>query len=173
MALLYTAGLLNLTIGAIHFRIEPRWRWHWILIGAIFVILSFDEGFRIHERAIEPMREMFGATGIFFFAWVIPGLVFVLILGLVYWRFVFTLPAPVKILVIGAGATYIAGTIGGDMVGGYYFSQNGQVYNLTYAMITTVEETLEMIGLTIYLYALLRYIEVSFSLKLALKREPL
>ena len=46
------------------------------------------------------------------------------------------------------------GAIGVELIGGRYLELHG-VENLTYAMITTVEESLEMAGVIIFIWALL------------------
>lgn len=44
-----------------------------------------------------------------------------------------------------------------EMVGGAYAHLNGQ-QNLTYALLATLEEMMEMSGLVVFIYGLLRYI---------------
>ncbi|WP_258003851.1 hypothetical protein [Fischerella thermalis] len=56
-----------------------------------------------------------------------------------------------------AGTIYVAGSSGTEMVGGYYANYYTQT-NMIYALITTVEELLEMMGIIVFIYALLSYI---------------
>jgi hypothetical protein len=56
-----------------------------------------------------------------------------------------------------AAALYIGGAVGLELVGGRYAEMHG-LKNLTYSMIATAEETLEMAGVIVFIYALLRYI---------------
>ncbi|MFZ2052894.1 MAG: hypothetical protein WAU81_01735 [Candidatus Aminicenantales bacterium] len=56
-----------------------------------------------------------------------------------------------------AAVFYTAGAIGAEMIGGYYAGLHGS-RNLDYRMIATVEEGLEMAGVIVFIYALLKYI---------------
>ena len=47
----------------------------------IFVALSLDEAASIHERALVPLRRALSPTGVLTFAWVIPGALFVALVG--------------------------------------------------------------------------------------------
>jgi uncharacterized membrane protein len=49
---------------------------------------------------------------------------------------------------------FLAGTLGLEMAGGRYVEMHGNG-TFTYALIATVEETLELIGLVVFLYALM------------------
>ena len=57
-----------------------------------------------------------------------------------------------------AGITYISGVLGMEMVGGAYVSQYGKT--LTYGIIGSFEELLEMSGILVMIYALLDYLSV-------------
>jgi hypothetical protein len=55
-----------------------------------------------------------------------------------------------------AAILYIGGAIGVELIGGRYAELHGEE-NWTYSMITTVEESLEMAGLIVFIWALLEY----------------
>jgi hypothetical protein len=80
------------------------------------------------------------------------------ILVLAYWRFVLTLPRQTKRLVIAAGALFVAGALGAEMVAGLWESRNGADTH-RYELITAAEEFLEMTGVLVFIYALVAYIE--------------
>ena len=48
------------------------------------------------------------------------------------------------------------------MLGGHYYELHGRE-NLSYSMITTLEESLEMLGLILFIRALLDYLSTHFS----------
>jgi hypothetical protein len=48
--------------------------------------------------------------------------------------------------------------IGGEMVSGYYAANLGQK-NITYAIVASIEESIEYIGCSLIIYSLLKYIE--------------
>ncbi len=56
-----------------------------------------------------------------------------------------------------AGTVYVSGCIGMEMLGGYYTELHGE-QNVIIAILTTIEEFLEMFGVAIFIYALLSYI---------------
>ena len=53
---------------------------------------------------------------------------------------------------------YIGGALGMEMVGSYYAELEGQQH-LTYALLTSLEEAMEMMGTVVFIYGLLFYIE--------------
>ncbi|WP_337885796.1 hypothetical protein [Fischerella thermalis] len=129
----------------------------WAGLSIVFAFLSFDEIVSIHEILILPLRKALNTEGFLYFSWVIVGAVFVLLFLLLFWRFIISLPKKTRRLFFIAGAIYVAGTIGTEMVGGYYANYYTQT-NMIYALITTVEEVLEMMGIIVFIYALLSYI---------------
>ena len=58
---------------------------------------------------------------------------------------------------MSAAVVYVAGALGVEALGGMYAETHGQ-RNLVYGLITTVEETLEMAGMSIAAFALLEYL---------------
>ena len=130
----------------------------WRFLSIIFLFLSIDELASIHELLIEPLRTGLGTSGIFHFAWVIPYSGLVLLLGIKYLKFLTQLPAQTRRAFVLAGAIYIGGALGMEMVDGLYASLYGE-QNFTYAFLTTIEETLEMLGIVVFLHALLTYLK--------------
>lgn len=76
--------------------------------------------------------------------------------------FVFNIPAATRILFFIAG-TVVLGAAGMEMVGGNCGSSQGwsafgtNKVDIVYAMIITLEEFLEMVGIIIFIHALLGY----------------
>lgn len=130
---------------------------HWRALSIIFLFMCIDEVIMLHEKTIEPLRDKLDTSGFLYYAWVIPGAIFVVTLLLAFLGFLTALPAKTRRLILIAGTVYLGGAIGMELVGGYYAELYSQ-YNIIYAIITTVEEFLEMLGLLIFIYALLSYI---------------
>jgi hypothetical protein len=57
----------------------------------------------------------------------------------------------------GRGGLYITGAIGVEAVGERYLLHNGGTNTLTYQMVIVVEEGLEMVGIVVFLYAIMTY----------------
>jgi hypothetical protein len=86
----------------------------------------------------------------------VPGALFALCVAAVYLPFLARLPARTRNLFFLAGFVYVSGAIGFEMVGGRQAALYGDD-NLTYKLLAHVEESLEMAGLVVLLYALLDY----------------
>lgn len=135
---------------------------HWNVLAALLAYISVDEIASLHERLIPPLRHALGADGFLYFAWVIPAIGLLLLFLVAYARFFWALGRRWKRLFAAAGAIYVAGGLGMEVVGGGYVSRYGQE-TLTYALISTVEEVLEMVGLAVLIYALLEYLRAHLS----------
>ena len=130
----------------------------WTVLSIGFLLMSYDEAFQVHERLIAPLRTFLDSDslGIFYFAWVIPGIALILSLGLFFRRFLIELPAKTSRRFVVAAFIYIAGLVGVELAGGQYAELQG-TSNLTYSMIATIEESLEMAGLIVFVWALLAH----------------
>jgi hypothetical protein len=153
--LLLCAGLLAV-IAAARKRQAERDYLHWAGLSVIFLFLSIDEAAGIHERLIVPLRTALHTSGALFYAWVIPYGVFAAALLLVYLRFLFSLPRKTRRLMILAGAVYVTGALGFELIDGYWLGRTGQP-DLIYAILTTFEETLEMAGTLVLIYSLMSF----------------
>jgi hypothetical protein len=136
----------------------------WIGLTVGFLFMAFDELVSVHERMIEPTRDLLGGEhfGIFYFAWVIPMGIFVSALGVLFCKFWWNLPMPTKIYFALAAVIYLGGSIGCELIE----SQHCEIYgkdNLAYFVMTTVEETLEMTGGVFFIWALFNYLTETFG----------
>ena len=57
---------------------------------------------------------------------------------------------------------YVGGALGMELIKGRHSYLYGQK-NLAYGVITTIEESLEMLGIVVFIYALLDYIKTYIS----------
>lgn len=135
---------------------NDKYIWKWIGLSVIFFYLALDETISLHEQLIHPLRDALNTTGIFYYAWVIPGLALVFIVAFIYWQFLFALPEKIKYLFFLAGIFYVGGGIGMEMVGGYH-AYLYDTDNFVYKILTTIEELFEMLGIVVFIYALLCY----------------
>ena len=128
----------------------------------IFLFLSIDETAMIHEKLVEYFRESFNTSGIFYYAWVVPYGVALILILFAYINFLKELPRYIMILFLISGAIYILGAIGFEMASGRHHELYGKK-NLIYSILFTCEEFLEMLGILIFIYALLTYITIKFK----------
>lgn len=136
---------------------DDPYRRHWFFLSLIFFYISLDEAAAIHEISIKPLRSLFGADGIFYFSWVIIAIPILLLLALLYFRFVFALPRSTCYEFILAGSIYIMGALGMEMLGGYFIHKKVLGIDI-YPFEITIEELLENIGIVIFIYSLTSYI---------------
>lgn len=134
----------------------------WLGLAVIFLFLSIDETAALHERLTAPVRTALGSTGLLFFAWIIPYGLAVLLLAIAYGKFLMRLAKDIRNLFLVSGATFVAGAIGVEAIGGRHLELYGPG-NLTYLLLSTGEELLEMLGIAIFIYALLSYLASRFE----------
>ena len=136
---------------------------YWAVLGFIFVYMSVDEAIRLHERLVIPLQHALNASGVLYFAWVIPYGIAALVLGVVYLRFIWRLPSRTRWLLIAAGVLYVSGALGMELIGGEYYDVHNGRPDIIYAMMTFVEETLEPVGIMTLIYALLYHLQTSLG----------
>ena len=131
----------------------------WMILAGGFFYLATDEGWSLHERLIGPVRNLLGHSdlGIFYFAWIIPAMAGVALLGLLFLGFLSRLPSPTRWSFIIAGSLYLGGAIGIEMLGGRE-AELHSFENLTYQLFAHLEESLEMAGIILFIHTLLRYL---------------
>ncbi|MEO0455647.1 MAG: hypothetical protein AAF152_03570 [Cyanobacteria bacterium P01_A01_bin.114] len=138
-------------------QLRDRYAAHWKGLALIFLCLAIDEWMSFHERLILPLRSTFGiSSGPLYFTWVIAGFVFLSIFLIAYFKFILALPKNIRWLFLTAGAIYISGVLGLEIAGGWYASLPTEK-EFTYHLFNACEEFLEMAGIVVFIYALLRY----------------
>jgi hypothetical protein len=166
--LLATCALLVFTVTVAVRARQGRMLFHWGLLSAIFVYLSIDEAAAIHERLSTPLEDSLGLSGYLTFGWIVAGIIFVVVVGLIYLPFLLHLPARTRWLFVLAAVLYVGGAIGVESVSANQWSID-EGTSLRYSAIGTVEEFLEMLGAVVFIYALLDHLsalvtEVQFRL---------
>jgi len=159
--IIMVSSILLFVIGMTHKRMGNRYAL-WILLSFIFLFLSFDETVQLHERQVHTIRNLLDTSGYLYFAWIIPYSIVLFILLLIYIRFLMRLPKTALILFLVSGGIYISGAIGMELISGNHAEQFGQ-NNITYYIYVTLEELIEMTGMSIFIYSLLSYISIEFK----------
>lgn len=136
---------------------QAPYRWHWLGLAVALVYMSFDDFAMLHESLVEPIQSYFGLT---YFTWVIPGMVVVALFAGAYVPFLWSLDARWKWLFATSGAMFVGGAIGGELIQGWYLATHNGSTTLTYELIATVEETLELMSLVLLIYTLLEILRV-------------
>lgn len=154
--ILIAAALLGI-IGVLESRREGSQVHHWRLLALIFLALSFDEFASLHEILIEPVRDRTGGVRVFYFGWVVPGLVFVAVVGAYFLPFVARLEPNSRRRFVIAGTIYVVGVLGVELVEGYIASGSGE-QNWSYITALTVQEAMEMMGMILFIAALIQHL---------------
>lgn len=170
---LLTASLLLLYISLHKFHSSSSFRFNWLALSGLFLLLSMDEFMSVHELMIEPVQEAFNTTGFLYYAWVIPGMVFAATVGLFFIRFLIHLKSRFRKRFMVAALMYLGGALGIEMLGGFIgYSQGTE--NFAYSMVANSEELLEMLGITFFIYSLLLYIQEALATDLIIYlRKPI
>ncbi len=134
----------------------------WLVLGLIFMFLSIDEIFSIHERLGTLLSSELETSGVLFFAWIIPYSIGLLAFVMAYSKFFLELPKDSMVLFFVSGVTFVSGAIGFEMLGGRQAELYG-ITNVRYAIYYTCEESLEMIAIALFIYTLLTYIVNQFE----------
>ncbi len=161
VGLLISASLLLAVVTAIVRKSKGKHVLGWAILSGGFLFMAFDELASAHERLIEPMRAVLGIenAGIFYYAWVVPAFGLLLVIGVMYVRFLIALPAKTRNLLILAASMFLGGAIGLELFEGV-FVDNRLLYNT----FVTFEECLEMGGVILLIWTLLRYLQENFNL---------
>jgi hypothetical protein len=172
--LLLSSSFLLLVIAA-GSRGAGTFKGQWKSLSVIFLFLMLDETFQLHERLAEPMRKLF-ATGLPSFlhqAWVIPYSIICMIGVAHFYRFFFQLHRPTMTRFFVAGCIYVGAAIGVEMVEGIFLSRYAQE-SIQFRLATSVQETGEMIGIVLFIDALMRYMSMkNINLSVSTRGEQL
>jgi len=123
-----------------------RWYRHWYVLATGFLLLSVDEIAGVHESINSVIVK----------SWAIYGAIFAGVIGLAFVPFVLNLPRRTALLFTAAGACYLAGTVGMEVIGNDMVGRNLSD-TLGYKVATLVEESLEMLGIVLFVHTLLAY----------------
>ena len=135
----------------------------WMLLSKVFLFLAFDEVFQVHELfVISGLRQYLHPS--LASIWVIPyGILFVLF-AFKFVPFFLKLRSPVTAFTLIAGGVYVTGAIAFEALNSWLV-RTGQISRsgFYYELISGFEELFEMLGVIIFLYALLMELRSRFA----------
>ena len=155
-------SVIALTVAATLLATNARHSWekcdgqyrYWAGLALIFLFLAFDEGTKIHEQLSGVMKRWVTPKGYLYWLWVIPYGSAVLILAAVYLRFMIRLSRTTRYYFILAALLFLGGAIGVEMLSAWEKDLND--YTILFCVLYSLEEFLEMIGVAVFIYALLK-----------------
>jgi len=157
-----SASLLYISFKTLSFKVSNVF---WRSLSFIFLFLSFDELLRIHEKIGQFTGNYIKGEGIFYYAWLIPYGILLIVLAFIYAKSLFALPVKIRTNMIISGVLFVAGAVGIEMITGVYIQKNALYTSevlsnsLTIFLLYTVEETLEMLGVSYFIYTLFLCLE--------------
>lgn len=126
----------------------------WYLLAGCFIFLALDEGFAFHEKLPALMNRIYPwlnehvwqhSSDISF---VIPFFAGIICIA-VFLKLAMSLPPLTRRLIVTAGLLFITGA--------FVLEAAGFVFTQTHWLLVPIEETLEMLGLILFAYALKEY----------------
>lgn len=156
--LLLIASFIIAIIAQDHVRRKRPFARHWFYLSLCFTLMSLDEVAGLHEQLIQ-LRTVFNTSGFFLFAWVIPGLIVVFLFAVAYFRFVLNLPKETRFMFVFSLGMFVFGAVGMEMINGAFLSYVDPESPIPYLLLTTLEETLEKVGMVLFIGAMLHYLQ--------------
>lgn len=147
-ALLGFAALLTAAVTAARRRTRDRDAAGWMLLTCVMTYLSFDEVAGVHEtvNSLAPIN------------WTVPFGILAIVIGAILLPFLKRQPARTRWEFVAAGVVYLGGAAGVELVTSQFFDESNKRQFL-YALITPIEEGMEMFGAVIMIHTLLRLME--------------
>ena len=141
----------------------------WMLLSKVFLFLAFDEVFQVHELFVIPGLRQYLHPSLASI-WVIPyGILFALF-SFKFIPFFLALRNQVSVLSLISGGVYVSGAIAFEALNSWLV-RTGQISRSSfyYELISGFEELFEMVGIIIFLYALMlelrsRFVRLKYSL---------
>jgi hypothetical protein len=160
--LLLVAALLAL-VGQVSRTSGRPYPLHWYGLAVVFTFLAVDEAVEIHEQFGEPVRLAFDLSGVLYYAWVIPYVIGLLVLVVVYGRFLLHLPRRTALGFVFAGTIFVLGAVVMESLTGLVASSSDGELGIVFQALEATEEVLEIAGVIIFISVLLAYIENSLG----------
>lgn len=165
---LYSAALLLLVAMLLvdtghQMRIVGAGSWRsWRFLAICFVFLSVDEVVQFHESLNNRSALLLESLNlpVLHGPWVVPYAGLAILVCLLSLRFLQSLDTRARLCVVLAGAIYSIGAISMEMLGSWRIAALGGNWNVLdpmYLAVSMVEEACEMGGVSLMLYALVKY----------------
>lgn len=152
------AGYILCIIALKKIRRNANFSFQWFCLSIIFFYLAIDELLALHENLGGLATKFLGEENLIFQDWAYAGIVLVVLFILLFWSFFNHLPPGHKLRFFMSAALYIGGALGVEIIGSIYVMRNG-IQDIPFFLFTTVEETLEMVGVIYFINTLMIYLE--------------
>jgi hypothetical protein len=130
---------------------------HWIILAGAFFLFAADQAVGMHELVTRPLRAALGLTNAFTLSWLLLGAPLLIAAGAGSLGFLGRLPREAAHGIAVAGIVFVSGAFGLELISGDVAVTFGRE-SLAYRLCSSFEEMLEIVGLTLFLSALLRLV---------------
>jgi hypothetical protein len=155
---LWLASLILFIITAIKISVKDKFRVYWVILSITFFFIGLDKWISFHKSLSVYLHDQFHFTGVFYLAWLIPAVNFVIAFGLFFLPFLLALPVKTRKRIFTAAFLFVTGAAVLKMAESVFIEKNqGETGIITLALIH-LEEILEMFGVAYFIFALLEYI---------------
>jgi hypothetical protein len=159
-AILLISALLFGLIAALKWSTKDRFALHWTALAGLFLFMSGDETASVHEMF---NMKALPVLNIDPNLWIVLAAPIILVVGVLLLRFFIHLPARTRHLMLLAMGIYIFGALVMETIAiNDVFIVHYRGYNVAYSLLTLIEETMEMFGVSLLIYTLLAYIGREF-----------
>ncbi len=150
-SLLLACAVVAGAIANVHSAHAP-WRRHWWGIAVALGWVSLDEVAGLHEN----LGGHLDLGGVLYFDWVIWAGLIVAVLAVIYLPFLRALRSPTRERLVLAAIVFVSGALVMELPLGWWTDHAGSE-SLGYALIDWIEETLELVGSSLALVALVAH----------------
>jgi len=154
---LAAAGVLLSIIAVTRIRGREKYALAWCVLALGFFFMSYDEAVAIHE-GWGRLASFIPKKGIFYFRWVAVGIPLCVILCFFFLGLIRSLSASTRKGTLLSAGIFLGGAVGMELVSGYAVDVLGIRDNLSYSMLNVLENGLELLGIALFIYVLLRHI---------------
>ena len=141
----------------------------WMLLSKVFLFLAFDEVFQVHELFVIPGLRQYLHPSLASI-WVIPYGILSALFSFKFIPFFLKLRSKVSVLSLISGGVYVSGAIAFEALNSWLVRTDQiSLSSFYYELISGFEELFEMLGIIIFLYALMlelrsRFVCLRYSL---------
>lgn len=130
------------------------WHHYWFGLAVVMTFLGVDDAVVIHEHFSDFFEHFMTPEGVLYYLWVVPYSLLTLVFVAVYAQFLMSLPLATARRMVVAGAVFVAGALGVEMIGAAVADALSSS-SVQFSILYSVEELLEMTGVVLFIRALL------------------
>jgi hypothetical protein len=127
----------------------------WHLLAAVVALMSLDEMVSLHEATGKLLDDRVDLPVLGKYAWVVPGAAATVVAARVLVRAVRGLPALTRRRLVASASVFIGGALGVEVLEALLLNDGRNYLGDGMHVLTGAQELLEMLGVILFLYALL------------------